>query len=58
MPRYDYLCETCGVMELEHSMNEEIKECPTCKREIKKMISASPVIWKCNGNTPKFFNKG
>jgi len=39
--RYDYRCQECGVIELEHSMKEDRngRLCPNCNKELKPMIS-------------------
>lgn len=40
MPRYDYECKKCGVMELTHGFHDEIDKCPQCGvRKITKLIS-------------------
>lgn len=34
MPVYDYECESCGSMEIEHSIKEPARTiCPKCQRE-------------------------
>ena len=55
MPRYDYKCKKCGIIEIEHRMNEKIEECPKCKGKIKKLISSSDFILKGEGWTPKHY---
>lgn len=54
MPTYDYFCEIHKEFEIEHSMNEEITECPLCKKEgvsstVKKLISLSTFHLKGGG---------
>ena len=44
MPIYAYYCEACGLeMELEHSMSEEIEDCPICKAE--KSLEKTPSLF-------------
>lgn len=50
MPSYDYFCIIHKEFEVEHSITEELKECPKCKEEgiqseqPKKLISKSNFI--------------
>jgi len=54
MAKYDYECENCGVIELEHKMDEEIKECPKCEGKVLKKVGLSAVIFKGEGWSPKY----
>jgi putative FmdB family regulatory protein len=51
MPRYDYKCSKCGhIFEVQQRITEEpLKECPKCKGEIKRLISAAGIIFKGSG---------
>jgi putative FmdB family regulatory protein len=50
MPRYDYECKNCGVVEIEHSMNERATVCPKCLTgDIKRIISGSSFILNGGG---------
>lgn len=46
MPTYTYLCEVHGEFEEEHSIKEQLEECPKCQHEglvpkkVKRLISA------------------
>lgn len=46
MPTYDYQCEKCGIIEIRHSMNEEVKTvCPQCGKEgLRKMLSTGGAV--------------
>lgn len=43
MARYDYICERCGIIELEHSMKSPaLEECPKCKsKKFERIIDSS-----------------
>jgi len=51
MPHYDYKCEKCNnVFEVEQRITEApLKECPTCKGPIKRLISAAGIVFKGSG---------
>ena len=51
MPLYDYKCGKCGhIFEVQQKMSEEpLKFCPLCKGPIKRLISASGIIFKGSG---------
>lgn len=51
MPLYDYKCGKCGhVFEVQQKMSEEtLKFCPLCKGGVKRLISASGIIFKGAG---------
>jgi putative FmdB family regulatory protein len=51
MPLYDYKCGKCGhVFEAQQKISEEpLKFCPLCKGPIKRLISASGLIFKGSG---------
>ena len=51
MPLYDYKCNKCGhIFEAQQKMSEEsLKFCPLCKGPIKRLISASGIIFKGPG---------
>ena len=51
MPTYEYECASCGAFEQKQSIKEEaLKECPTCKGEVKRLISRNVgVIYKGSG---------
>jgi putative FmdB family regulatory protein len=51
MPLYDYKCAKCGhIFEVQQKMSEEpLKFCPLCKGPIKRLISASGIIFKGSG---------
>lgn len=43
MPRYDYECLACGVMEIFHPMAKTVKSCPLCKaRKFQRIITTAP----------------
>ena len=54
---YDYRCKSCGVMEISHGMMESRKgrKCPTCKKELKPMISGGSNIL-LTGRPPWAYN--
>lgn len=40
MPLYEYRCSSCGVFEkLQKASDETLKVCPTCNREVEKLVS-------------------
>lgn len=42
MPTYEYRCESCGDMEIIHTMTEKAwAECPKCKGKIERLISST-----------------
>ena len=51
MPLYDYKCAKCGhIFEAQQKMSEEpLKFCPLCQGPIKRLISASGIIFKGSG---------
>lgn len=52
MPTYDYECTSCGhVFEAFQGIKEEpLKECPECKKEVKRRIgSGAGIIFKGTG---------
>ena len=51
MPLYEYQCKKCGHrFELIQSFSAEpAKECPVCKGEVEKLISASAILFKGSG---------
>lgn len=50
MALYDYRCPKCGVFELEQSIHEKPHtQCPKCGSDVKRLISASGVVFKGSG---------
>lgn len=50
MPTYEYYCKSCGEFEIEQRITEDVlSKCPTCKKKVKRLISASSFILKGNG---------
>ncbi len=50
MPIYEYKCSICGVFEATQRITEDpLKECPTCRREIRKLISNTSFQLKGTG---------
>jgi putative FmdB family regulatory protein len=50
MAHYDYRCPKCGVFELEQSIKEKpLTKCPKCGSDVKRLISASGVVFKGSG---------
>lgn len=40
MAIYDYQCEKCGEIEIEHKITENVKrKCPDCGAKVKRVIS-------------------
>jgi putative FmdB family regulatory protein len=39
----------CGTFEAEHGVNESLSKCPKCGSNIKRLISASGVVFKGKG---------
>lgn len=45
-----YKCETCGKFDVEVKMSDpELKECPTCGKEVQRIFMPTPSIWKTSG---------
>jgi putative FmdB family regulatory protein len=45
MPTYDFLCESCGYIEIHHSIHDEHPDaCPRCEGEIKRCILTAPPV--------------
>ena len=50
VPLYEYLCQACGRFELlQKFSDEQLTKCPTCEREIHRVISAPAIRFKGNG---------
>jgi putative FmdB family regulatory protein len=50
MAHYDYRCPKCGVFELEQSIKDKPHtKCPKCGSDVKRLISASGVVFKGSG---------
>lgn len=51
MPNYNYRCPNCEAMTiLTHGMNEKPEQiCIMCGYTMKKLMSATPTIFKCKG---------
>jgi putative FmdB family regulatory protein len=50
MPIYEYDCPKCGVIEVTQRITESpLAKCPTCKRKVKKLISATSFQLKGEG---------
>lgn len=51
MPLYEYLCENCGLIEIQQSIkDQQIKTCPKCGNlNFKKLISLSSFHLKGSG---------
>lgn len=50
MPLYDYKCGQCGEFELEQSMlDKPLTTCPKCGQPIRRLFSASGIMFKGSG---------
>lgn len=52
MPTYEYKCKECGYRfeQFQQMTDESLKECPECKGEVKRLISAGMApIFKGSG---------
>lgn len=51
MPNYDYKCEKCGVLKIEHSIKQSaLTECPQCGDKITRLIGKNVnIIYKTGG---------
>jgi putative FmdB family regulatory protein len=56
MPVYEYQCQSCGnQFELRQKFSDQpASECPTCKGEVKKLISSAAFTLKGGG----WYNEG
>jgi len=45
MPKYDFICENCGLIEVEHSIHKgHPRKCPTCKGKITRYFGQMPGV--------------
>ena len=59
MARYDYSCEKCGKMELEHSINDSVSVCPLCgSSSIKKLFTGGAFVLNGGGWYKDGYTKG
>jgi putative FmdB family regulatory protein len=50
MPIYEYHCQQCGVFEVTQRITESpLTTCPTCKTEVRRLISLTSFVLKGNG---------
>ena len=50
MPLYEYQCPTCGRFELIQKFSDApLNACPTCGREVQKLLSAPAIQFKGSG---------
>ena len=50
MPLYEYECPQCGRFELIQKFSDEpLRACPTCGREVQKLLSAPAIQFKGAG---------
>jgi putative FmdB family regulatory protein len=51
MPLYEYRCKQCGhrFERIQSFSAEDVKECPVCKGEVERLISAPMVHFKGSG---------
>src|ERR1700761_5127723 len=51
MPLYEYQCQQCGhrFERIQSFSAEDVKECPVCKGEVERLISAPAVQFKGSG---------
>ena len=50
MPTYEYQCGKCGVFEVSQRMADAaLTKCPTCRRKVQRLISASSFAFKGTG---------
>lgn len=50
MPTYEYQCGKCGVFEISQRMADPaLTKCPTCRRKVQRLISASNFAFKGTG---------
>ena len=60
MPLYEYQCKQCGhrFEKIQSFSAPEIKECPVCRGEVEKMISAPAFQFKGSGWYVSDYGKG
>ena len=51
----EYECPIHGKFEHWIGMNEELKECPQCNAEVKRVYQATTSIWKTDGACGKIY---
>ena len=50
MPIYEYGCEKCGVVEVTQRISDPpLQKCPTCRRKVQRLISATSFQLKGSG---------
>lgn len=59
MPIYEYECPKCGVFEYSQAISDDpLKRCPTCRRAVTKLLSASAFHLKGGGWYADGYAKG
>ena len=60
MPTYEYLCEDCGYQfeAVQRITDEPLKECPSCKGKVKRLISCTNFLLKGEGWYKSGYVKG
>ncbi len=60
MPTYEYLCEDCGYTfeAVQKITDEPLKECPSCKGKVKRLISCTNFVLKGDGWYRSGYTKG
>ena len=49
MPKYEFVCENCGPIIIEHSVHKgHPRKCPSCKGKIERFFGSMPCV-KYNG---------
>ena len=50
MAEYTYRCDKCGEFTIDKDIREpELKNCPTCNAEVKRVFKSVKYSWKCDG---------
>lgn len=59
MPRYEYECKKCGILELNAGVEDRDKaKCPKCRTKVKRILSKPSITFKgsgfyCTDSNPK-----
>ncbi|MBN2370428.1 MAG: zinc ribbon domain-containing protein [Vicinamibacteria bacterium] len=50
MPLYEYMCQACGKFEILQKFSDDaLSKCPTCGRDVHRIISAPAIRFKGTG---------
>ncbi|MGN6579070.1 MAG: FmdB family zinc ribbon protein [Bordetella sp.] len=53
MPTYEYLCDTCGIFDVQRPSGQRDAgcSCPMCSRQARRVIASAPALATMSGNS-------